>query len=57
MEINFMENSWAFFGVISAEICSQNAYKVKKMGKILGEFDGLWNGESFRNWFDSEVEK
>ena len=21
------------------------------------DFDGLWNGESFRNWFDSEVDK
>jgi len=27
------------------------------MKKIISEFDGLWNDESYRNWFDSEVEK
>ena len=26
------------------------------MEKNLMEFTGLWNGESCRNWFDSEVD-
>jgi len=26
------------------------------MKEIL-EFDGLWNGDCYRNWFDSEVEE
>ena len=57
MKKNLMENLWVFSGVISRGNQVPERIKGEEMEKTIWCFNGLWNGECYRDWFTVEVIK
>lgn len=56
-----------WFSVLSSEVLFQGKWTVldekskgregDEMKNEIWKFDGIWNGDCYRDWFDSEVEE